>query len=77
MPRRPVELPDNLPDCHALILRQAERIESLEARVDELLARVDGLVAEVAGLKRQLHATPLTLAAWLSSKGLCLLSLRW
>lgn len=57
MPRRPVELPDNLPDCHALILRQAERIETLEARVDELLARVDGLVAEVAGLKRQLHGS--------------------
>ncbi len=57
MPQPPVELPDNLPDCHALILRQADRIESLEARVDELLARVDELVAEVAGLRRQLHGT--------------------
>jgi len=55
MPKRPVELPDNLPDCHALILRQADRIEELEARVDQLLARVDELVAEVAGLKRQLY----------------------
>jgi len=57
MPRQPVELPDNLPDCHALILRQAEQIETLEARVDQLLARVDELVAEVAGLKRQLHGS--------------------
>lgn len=57
MPKRPVELPDNLPDCHALILRQAERIEELEARVDELLARVDELVAEVAGLKRELYGS--------------------
>jgi len=57
MPRRPVELPDNLPDCHVIILRQAEQIEALEARVDQLLARVDELVAEVAGLKRQLHGS--------------------
>ncbi len=57
MPKRPVELPDNLPDCHALILRQADRIEALEARVDQLLARVDELVAEVAGLRRQLHCS--------------------
>ena len=57
MPKRPVELPDNLPDCHALILRQADRIEALEARVDQLLARVDELVAEVAGLRRQLHGS--------------------
>ncbi len=57
MPQRPVELPDNLPDCHALILRQADRIEELEARVDQLLARVDELVAEVTGLRRQLHGS--------------------
>ena len=50
MPKRPVELPDNLPDCHALILRQAERIKTLEARVDEL-------VAELAALRRQLHGS--------------------
>ena len=57
MPRQPVELPDNLPDCHVMILRQAEQIEALEARVDQLMARVDELVAEVAGLKRQLHGS--------------------
>lgn len=55
MPRRPVELPDNLPDCHAIILRQAERIEQLEARVDELTARIDELMAEVRSLKRELY----------------------
>ena len=55
MPQRPVELPDNLPDCHAIILRQADRIEELEARVDELTARIDELMAEVAGLQRQLY----------------------
>lgn len=55
MPQRPVELPDNVPDCHAVILRQAEQIESLEARVDQLLARVDELVTEVNDLKRQLY----------------------
>ena len=57
MPKRPVELPDNLPDCHALILRQADRIEELEARVDQLSARVDELMAEVAGLRRQLYGS--------------------
>lgn len=48
MPRRPVELPDNLPDCHAIILRQTERIEELEARVDELTTQVKELMAEVS-----------------------------
>jgi transposase len=57
MVKRPVELPDNLPACHAVILQQAERIEELEARVDQLLARVDELVREVAGLKRQLYGS--------------------
>lgn len=55
MVKRPVELPDNLPDCHALILQQVERIEELEGRVEELLARVDELVREVASLKRELY----------------------
>jgi len=45
MPKRPVELPDNLPDCHALILQQADRIEELEAQVDELTARVNELMS--------------------------------
>ena len=57
MPNRPVELPDNVPDCHAVILRQADRIDELEARVDQLLARVDELVAEVASLRRELHGS--------------------
>ena len=57
MPQRPVELPDNLPDCHALILRQAERIEELEARVEELTARLDEVMAEVTGLRRQLYGS--------------------
>jgi hypothetical protein len=57
MPKRPVKLPDNLPDCHALILQQADRIEELEARVDELNARIDELMAEVAGLRRQLYGS--------------------
>ena len=57
MPQRPVELPDNLPDCHAVIRRQADRIEELETRVDQLLARVDELVLEVSGLRRELHGS--------------------
>ena len=57
MPKRPVELPDNLPDCHAVIRRQADRIDELESRVDELLARVDELVSEVSGLRRELHGS--------------------
>lgn len=57
MAKKPVELPDNLPDCHALILRQAARIEELEARVEELMARVDELMGEVAMLKRQLYGS--------------------
>ena len=57
MVKLPVELPDNLPDCHALILRQAARIEELETKVDHLLARVDQLVREVKSLKRQLYGS--------------------
>jgi predicted RNase H-like nuclease (RuvC/YqgF family) len=57
MLHRPVELPDNIPDCHALIIRQAERIEELEARVDELTTQVNKLLAEVRSLKRELYGT--------------------
>lgn len=57
MPKRPVELPDNIPDCHAIILRQADQIEELEARVDELTARIDELMGEVASLRRQLYGS--------------------
>ena len=55
MLQRPVELPDNIPDCHGLIIRQAERIEELEARVDELTTQVNELLAEVRSLKRELY----------------------
>jgi hypothetical protein len=53
----PVELPDNLPACHAIILRQAETIESLTARVEELLANVERLNRDLAVLKRQLFGS--------------------
>lgn len=53
----PVELPDNLPACHAVILRQAGVIEALTARVEELLATVDRLHRDLATLKRQLFGS--------------------
>jgi len=46
----PVELPDNLPACHAVILRQAEVIE-------ELFARIERLNRDLAALKRQLFGS--------------------
>ena len=46
----PVELPDNLPACHAIILRQAELIEQLEARIERLNR-------DLATLKRQLFGS--------------------
>ena len=46
----PVELPDNLPACHAIILRQAEAIEQLEARIEQLNR-------DLASLKRQLFGS--------------------
>ena len=52
-----VELPDNLPACHAIILRQAETIESLTARVEELLATTERLNRDLATLKRQLFGS--------------------
>jgi transposase len=57
MLKRPVELPDNLPECHAIILRQAERIEELEAQVEELRAQVADLMAEVKRLQRELYGS--------------------
>ena len=57
MPKRTVELPDNLPDCHALILQQADRIEELESQVDELTARVNELMSEVASLRREMYGS--------------------
>ena len=46
----PVELPDNLPACHAAILRQAERIEQLETSLDRVHR-------DLASLKRQLFGS--------------------
>ncbi|MFH1266211.1 MAG: IS66 family transposase [Planctomycetota bacterium] len=46
----PVELPDNLPACHAVILRQAELIE-------ELFARIERLNRDLAAVKRQLFGS--------------------
>jgi len=50
MVSKPVELPDNLPACHAIILRQAEVIEQLEARIERLSR-------DLAALKRQLFGS--------------------
>jgi transposase len=52
-----VELPDNLPACHAVILRQAERIDQLIARVDEQAARIERLNRDLATVKRQLFGS--------------------
>jgi transposase len=46
----PVELPDNLPACHAIIRRQAEEIE-------ELTARIERLNRDLAALKRHLFGS--------------------
>jgi transposase len=53
----PVELPDNLPACHALIRRQAEVIEELTAQVEELRARIERLNRDLASLKRHLFGS--------------------
>ena len=45
-----VELPDNLPACHAIIRRQAEVIE-------ELFARIDRLNRDLAAVKRELFGS--------------------
>ena len=46
----PVELPDNLPACHAIILRQA-------GVIDELFARIERLERDLATLKRELFGS--------------------
>lgn len=53
----PVELPDNLPACHALILRQAEVIAQLTAQVEEQAAQIERLNRDLATLKRQLFGS--------------------
>ena len=52
----PVELPDNLPACHAIIRRQAEVIDELTARVGEQAARIEELLAHIDRLNRDLAA---------------------
>jgi transposase len=52
----PVELPDNLAACHAIILKQAETIAQLMARVDEQAARIEELSARNERLNRDLAA---------------------
>ncbi len=54
MAARHVELPDNLPDCHALILRQAETIERLEARVEEQQKTIEAQQRTIEGLNRHI-----------------------
>ena len=49
----PVELPDNLPACHALIRRQAEVIEELTARIERLNRDLAALKRHVFGSRRE------------------------
>lgn len=53
----PVELPDNLAACHAVIRRQAEVIDELKALVAEQAARIDHLNRDLAAVKRQLFGS--------------------
>jgi len=49
----PVELPDNLPECHALIRRQAEVIAELTARIEQLSRQLAALQRQVFGSRRE------------------------
>ena len=49
----PVELPDNLPACHALIRRQAEVIEELTERIERLNRDLAALKRHVFGSRRE------------------------
>lgn len=53
-----VELPDNLPACHAVIIRQAETIERLELRIDQLSRDVTTLKRELYGSRRERFVSP-------------------
>ena len=53
----PLELPDNVPACHAVIRRQAAVIEQLQARVVHLETHIEQLQRDLATLKRQLFGT--------------------
>ncbi len=58
MASRRVELPDNLPACHAVIIRQAETIERLELRIDQLSRDVTTLKRELYGSRRERFVSP-------------------
>jgi len=47
------ELPDHLPACHALIIRQAEIIEQHELRIEQLNRDVATLKRELYGSRRE------------------------
>ena len=49
----PVELPDNLPACHAIILRQAEVIGQLEAQLDRFNRDLTALKRQLFGSRRE------------------------
>ena len=49
----PVELPDNLPACHALIRRQVEVIEELTARIERLNRDLAALKRHMFGSRRE------------------------
>ncbi len=53
----PLDLPDNLAACHAVIRRQAEVIDELTSRVEELLGHADRLSRDLAAVKRQLFGS--------------------
>ena len=53
MVSRRIELPDNLPACHAVIIRQAETIERLELRIDQLNRDVTTLKRKLYGSRRE------------------------
>ena len=48
-----VELPDNVPDCHVVILRYACRVDQLEAKVEELNRDLALLRRELFGSRRE------------------------
>ena len=58
MASRRVELPDNLPACHAVILRQAETIERLEHKIDQLNRDVATLKRALYGSRRERFVPP-------------------
>lgn len=57
MTLEPLELPDNVAACHALIRRQYEIIVAQQQRIEQLEAQVEKLLREVAKLQRQLDGS--------------------